>query len=471
MMLPASKHEPAGYLPVGRLATLAAVIAVLAALHLGREILMPLALAMLVSFTLVWPVARVERMGLGRTLSVGLVVGGLAAVLSATCWMAFTQLHAVVDELPSHRTAIKEKVGALVSRFAAMEAAGQALVPDETAVVTPDAMHDRTAKPAAGTSPDTPLYMVAIDAGPTLLRKLPAALASLLDPLGTAGMVVLFVLCMLLYREDLRNRLIRLVGRGDLTGATLAINEASRRIGQFLGFQTLINGGCGLVVALGLYLLGVPGWALWGFLYTLLRFLPYVGAWIGAAMPVAMALAASPGWGLFLSACAFFAVVEGVANLVVEPWLHSESTGASSFAVLVAAAFWTWLWGPVGLVLAMPLTTVVVVMGKSVRQLGFLNVLLGTDEGMSVTDRFYQRVVGNDLDEAMRILTEVADGRPLAETYEEVLVAGLAMAERDRMEGKLTEDEYASVCDNIRDSLEEMEKEQPVAPSAAPTEV
>jgi hypothetical protein len=286
---------------------------------------------------------------------------------------------------------------------------------------------------------------------------LPAALNTVFSPIGTMGVIMLFAVYMMVKREDLRNRFIRLTSNGELTATTLALAEASRRIGRYLGMQVLINATSGLTVALGLYLLGVSGWALWGFLYCLLRFLPYVGPLVGSAMPAAMALAVSPAWNLFLATVAFLLVVEVIINLVLEPWLYGGSTGISSFAILVSAVVWAWLWGPIGLLLAMPLTVVMVVLGKSVRHLAFLDILLGTDEALSPADRYYQRVIANDPDEAIRILGEIATETPVAEILEGVLLPALTAADRGRAAGRLTVEEYDAACENIRDSLEALE--------------
>ncbi len=441
----------------GRTSTFLVVILVVAVLYVGRDILMPLGLALLVSYVLGRPVALLEKRGVGRPWAVGLVAGVLMILLGASGWMAWQQLRGVLDELPSHSIAIKEKVGALVRRVAAVQAAGEALVHEEPGSSPTDAAPAKAAPVAGGVSSLRSPPASPDDVGPSLLRQMPAALGWVIGPVGTGSMIMLFAVFMLLHREDLRNRLLRLIGNEDLTGTTLAVTDASQRIGRYLGMQVLINGASGVAAAIALLLLGIPGWALWGCLYALLRFLPYVGPILGVAMPVATALAVSPGWSLFFATLAVLLVMEVIINLLVEPWLYGGSTGVSSFAVLVAAAFWTWLWGPIGLLLAMPLTVVVVVLGKSVRQLGFLHVLFGVDEVLSPGDRYYQRAIANDLDEALRILEEVAAKGALGDAYEELLVPGLVAAERDRQAGKLTEEGYAVACENIRDSLDEME--------------
>jgi len=465
----AAPEPPRLTTPHRRLITVLTVVAVLAIVHFGRDLLMPFALAVLVSFALQRPVSRLERWGLGRAWSVGIVMSAVLCLLTAIGWLVVSQMKGVIDELPDHRLAITDKLSAVTRHLVRMQQAGEALVTEREPAVT-----GTTAAPPLpvprGTSPEQPLFATIVDADPLLLRQLPAALVSLLNPLGTAGMVMLFAIFMLFHREDLRNRLLRLVSNGDLTATTHALNDALQRISRYLGRQVLVNGSFGLAVGAGLLLIGVPGWALWGLLCAMLRFLPYIGMLLGASMPLAMALATSHGWDLFLATAGLFVGIELLVNLAVEPWLYGASAGVSPFAVLVAAAVWTWLWGPVGLLLAMPLTVVIVVLGKTIPGLGFLNVLFGTDEALPIVDRFYQRLLANDPDESMRILEKVAATMPFVEVCETVLVPALSLAEHDRTAGKIVEAEYTSACDTIRDAADDLEHRLPplVAGALAP---
>jgi predicted PurR-regulated permease PerM len=445
---PAASNDLTGlHSTVRRAVTFLAAMAVLVALYFGRGVLVPVSLALLLTFALGGPVSRLEKLGLGRGLSVALVMGALMVVLSCLAWVVFTQLEGVLEELPAHRVAIRHKVSALASHFSALKELSNYLGPDTPS--TPTA--------TVGTSPDQPLYVSPAQTGSGVLQGLASVLASLLNPIGTAGMVMLFALFMLLHREDLRNRCIRLMSHGDLTVTTQALTESGDRVGRYLATQATINTTFGAVMAVGLLLLGVPGWALWGFLCGLLRFVPYIGGFLGIALPAAMALATTPGWGLFFATIGVWAAVEVTINVALEPRFYGASAGISPFAVLVGAAVWTWLWGPVGLVLAMPMTVVVVVLGKNVPQLAFLHVLLGNEEVLSPGDRYYQRMIARDPFEGVKILEEVAETQTLAEIYETILIPALAAAERDRAAGKLGEDDYTAACDDIRESLEEME--------------
>jgi predicted PurR-regulated permease PerM len=443
--------------PGSKLKTLVTIVAVLAVLHVARDIVMPFALAVLLTFALAWPVTQLERRGLPRGVSVALVVVLVLGVVAAGGWIVLHQMQSVLHELPKNRAALADKLGALYAHLRSFESFGDTLVPSAPPGGGAVAIAPSPVLPEPGTTPDRPLYTAPADGGRALLWQVPAALGSVLAPLGTAAMVLLFVVFMLVNREDLRNRFLRVISQGDLTRTTRAVTEAWRRTGRYLGRQAIVNCAFGLAMGLGLFLLGVPGWALWGLLCTLLRFLPYIGTMLAVSMPMAMAIATSDGWGLFWATAALFLAVEIVVNLLIEPWFYAEGAGVSPFAVLVAAALWTWLWGPMGLVLAMPLTVVVVVLGRSVPQLAYLDVLLGTDEVLTAKDRFYQRLMANDPDEATTIVEEVAATAPLPDVCETLLVPALAALERDHDAGKLTDAEYAAVCTNVREAFEELE--------------
>jgi predicted PurR-regulated permease PerM len=444
-------------LPGGRLGKLVGVIVVLAALHFGRDLVVPLALALLLAFALTGPVTRLERFGLRRSWAVGLVaIGVLGAVLGAG-WVVVTQTTTVLSELPTHRAAIHEKLAVVLEPMQKVAQAGRQMVPQDP---VPESGPPVWSPGVPGSSPRWPLYTTPAEAGSAFFRGIPAAVSSLLNPIGTAGMVLLFAVFMLLNREDLRNRSLRLLSNGNLTATTQAMTEAWARIGRYLGRQTLVNGFFGAALALGLLVIGVPGWALWGLLCGMLRFLPYVGILLGISMPLAMALA-MPGWEPLLGTAGLFVLLELVVYVGIEPWLYGGSAGVSPFAVLMSAALWTWLWGPIGLLLAMPLTVVLVVTSKSVPQLAFLDVLLGTDAVLTPSDRYYQRLMAHDAVEARRVLDEVGAEQPAA-VHEQVLVPALAAIERDRRAGLFADDVYAALCDGVRDSVDELEASNPL---------
>ena len=224
----------------------------------------------------------------------------------------------------------------------------------------------------------------------------------LISPLATAGIVIVFVIFMLLKREDLRDRVIRLVGSRDLPRTTQALDDAARRVGRYLLMQLVVNTTYGIPIGIGLWLIGIPNPILWGMLCTVLRFVPYIGPVIAAFFPLALAIAVDPGWSTLLWAGALFIVVELISNNVIEPWLYGSSTGLSPVAVIAAAVFWTWLWGPIGLLLSTPLTVCLVVLGRHVPQLAFLDVLLGNEPVLSPPEHLYQRLLVGDRDRGDR---------------------------------------------------------------------
>jgi hypothetical protein len=271
---------------------------------------------------------------------------------------------------------------------------------------------------------------------------------------------------MLLQREDLRDRLIRLIGSGQVGATTSALNDAAQRVSRYLLMQTTINGTYGLAVGIGLSAMGLRGAALWGLLCGLLRFIPYLGTWLGAAMPVVLSLAIFDTWTRPLMIIGYFILLETLAYAVMEPWLYGLSTGVSPMAVLVAAIFWTWLWGGVGLFLATPLTVCLVVLGKFVPQLGFLNVLLGDQPVLEPKDRVYQRLLALDQEDALDLLEKSLRDSSLEEVYDTVLIPALALAEADRHRGDLDEHKESFILQSMREIIDELGEHSLSAASA-----
>jgi hypothetical protein len=278
----------------------------------------------------------------------------------------------------------------------------------------------------------------------------------LLQPLATTGLVIVFVLFFLLQREDLRDRFIRLAGTRDLQRTTQALDDAAQRLSRYLLVQTGINTCFGILIGAGLWFIGVPNPLLWGILAMLLRFVPYIGSVIAAIFPALLALAVDPGWSMVAWTGALFLVVEPITGQIIEPYLYSHSTGLSAVAVVVAAAFWTWLWGPVGLLLSTPLTLCLVVLGRHVDSLEFLNVILGDQPALTREENFYQRVLANDPDEAARQAEEFLKEKPLAAYYDEVALRGLALAQRDVNRGALDHDHRLRIKEAIDGLLDDL---------------
>jgi hypothetical protein len=303
-------------------------------------------------------------------------------------------------------------------------------------------------------------------------------LGVLVGPLGTGAMVVVFTLFMLVEREDMRDRMIRLVSGGKYMVTTRALNDAAQRISRYMLAQSIINGSYGVIVALGLWLIGLtmgggtpfPNFLLWGVLCAILRFIPFVGPWIAAAFPIALSLAVYPGFDVFAATAGMFVLIELLSNNLMEPWLYGASTGMSTVAVLVAAVFWTWLWGPVGLLLSTPLTVCIVVVGRYVPQLKFLDVLLGDEPALPPHVTYYQRLLAGDRKEAAAVAREHAAAAGAAQVADDVIIPALVLARRDREHSGLSADDEAFIFAATREILDRLgdDGSRTDAPPAAP---
>ena len=326
-----------------------AIGVMIAMLYFGRNILIPLALAFVLSFLLTPLVSSLQRLHLGRVPSV-LIVLGFGLVLTATVgWGVAAQLLEITSHIQDYRSNLDEKIHSLHSRKSGpiVQATNTVHELNRELAMAPGIVADSAKSNKDGTvHPGRPIPVQVVAPPTNLLEDLRALLGPLAGPIETAGLVVIFMAFMLINREDLRNRLLRLGGQRQLTVMTQALEEASERLSHYLLLQLLVNGCYGLLFGIGLYLIGIPHALLWGALGALLRFVPYVGTWIATALPMAMAAAVFPGWKQCLFAFILFAVLELFAANVVEPWLYGSYTGISPLAILVAAVFWATLWGP-----------------------------------------------------------------------------------------------------------------------------
>ena len=427
--------------------TLGVFVVVMAALYIGRSVFVPLALAVLISFALAPLVLLLRRGHLGRIPSVILAVLVAVGMLGGVAGLLGDQLINLADNLPAYQENLRTKIRSL------KEAAPGGGLMERTTEVLRDLgseLSDPGAAQPAGTGTREPVP-VRIEPPPatplTILRNIGGPV---MGPLGTAGIVFVFVVFILIQREDLRDRLIRLAGAKDLRRTTEALDEAATRVTRYLLTQLTLNVLYGVPVGVGLALLGVPNPVLWGVLAAVLRFIPYLGPVIAASFPIALSVAVDPGWTLPLMTLGLFLVLELFSNNVLEPWLYGSSTGLSPFAVVLAAIFWTTLWGPVGLLLATPLTVCLVVLGRYVPQLEFLDVLLGNGPVLSPPARIYQRLLARDPDEAAQAADEMAGERPVAEVYDAAVIPALRLAEDDRARGALDQ----TTLDAVRDGVE-----------------
>jgi predicted PurR-regulated permease PerM len=435
---------------------------IVVALYFGQVVLVPLALAVILSFVLAPAVRLLKRGGLPNAPSVILVVVVAFAVIFGVGALITQQVSSLARELPRYQITLKEKVTALREATSGSGGAFQQ---------ASDTLKDLQKQLEAPTVPGSPSVSVTVTplqgplgpgAGrnpipvevhtpaPTPLDQLQSIIGIVLEPLATFGAVLLFVLFLLMQREDVRDRAIRLMGSHDLEKSTTAMDDAGDRLSKYFLGMTAINAAFGIIVGVGLWMIGVPSPVLWGVLAMLMRFVPFIGSFIAAACPLMLAAAVDPGWSMFLWTFALYAISEPIMGSVVEPLVQSHRTGLSPLAIVLAAAFWTLLWGPIGLLLAIPLTVVLVVLGRHVERLEFLNVVLGDTPPLSPSERFYQRMLAGDPAEAVEQAEKFIKDRPLIDYYDEVVLEGLRLAQADADRGTLE----PSRLDDIRDTGE-----------------
>ena len=435
--------------------TLIAVVVVIAGLYFGRAVLVPLALAVVLTFLLAPIAGWVEKCRLHRVPSVLIVLVLAFAALASVGWIVTGQLMNIVDQLPNYQSNIHDKIQSLrVTKGNRLSNATNAVAELSNEIsAASEAGADKKAERTSGARPIPVQVAQPPSNAPQYLR---AVIGPLTGVFETSAMVIVFTLFMLVKREDLRNRVIRLAGGGRLNVVTQALDDASRRLSHYLLLQVMVNTTYGGIFAIGAYWIGIPHALLWGVLAGLLRFVPYVGSLIAAAFPMSMALAVFPGWHQVGLIFGLFVILEVVVSNVVEPWLYGAHTGVSSLAILVAAVFWTILWGPLGLILSTPLTVCLILMGRYVPQLSFLEVLLGDEPVIPVEAHFYQRLLAMDQDEARDIAEVYLKEKPIGNFYDSVLIPALALAEQDRHLNSLDTATASFVSQSTRELIEEL---------------
>jgi predicted PurR-regulated permease PerM len=432
-------------------------------LYFGREVLIPLALSVLLAFLLAPGVRHLERRKVPRAVATAIMVGMSCVVMAALIWVSVVQFLSLAASLPEYKKNIQEKVSILRSDpDGSLSKARRTIEEISTEMTKDEAKAARKAPSARLQAPSDRAVPVTIEERPSTPFEFMREIVTLMVvPLTVAGAVILFTFIILLRREDLRDRLIRLIGRGQLNVTTQVLEEAADRVSRYLRVQLIVNVTYGLPVGIALYALGIPNAALWGLLAAALRFIPYIGAWIAAAMPVGLAFAISDGWSLVVWTVAVFLVLEIISNNIVEPWVYGSSTGMSAIAIIAAAIFWTWLWGAIGLLLAVPLTVCLVVMGRYIPQFAFLSIMLGDQPVLPLEERFYQRLLARDQEEAVELAETYVGEHGLEALYEDVLIPVLNLAERDRHNDVLTDDRTRFVFDSMRTLVDDM-SERPV---------
>jgi predicted PurR-regulated permease PerM len=443
---------------------------VLVAVYWAQSIFIPIAMGVYLTFLLNPLVRALERLRLGRVPSVLLSVILLAIVLGAVGWVVTKQVAGLVDEMPRYTTLFKKRMEYLRASARWIERT----VRDINDEVTPkpdkiegDAKDDsaeakRTDEKVPG--PEKPKTVAVQPESVPWVARLPSFLGSVAESLAAFALAIVLVLFMLIKREDLRNRLIWLMGHGRLTVTTKALDDAGQRISRFLAMQLIVNGTFGLCLGVGLFFIGLDYAILWGFLAAMLRYLPYVGTWIAAILPISLSLGMFDGWVAPALVIGLFVVIELICSNVVEPRVFGRTMGVSEVALLVTAAFWAFLWGPIGLLLSNPLTVCLVVLGKHVPQLEVFNVLLGDEPVLDPDVSFYQRLLARDLDEASQRVQAHAQATSPERVYDDLLIPALTAMNRDRESDELSESDEQFILRATQEMVEDLE-DVPAAPA------
>jgi len=450
---------------------LAVTAIVVAALYLAQDVLVPITLAVMLSFVLS-PVSNVlRRLGLWRAPSVVVSVLLALAVIGGLGTLIGSQAAGLAEDAPRYADAIGQKVAGAqalaTSRLGFLLRAFGG--PGETAGAPPPQALPTARGRTRGTvsAPQAPLLVELARPKTSALTVALTILEPVLAPLETTFIVLIVAVFILMQKQDLRDRFIRVFGSADLHRTTLALDEAGARLSRFFIAQLGINASFGLVFGVGLWAIGIPTPALWGGLAGLLRFVPYIGPLLGVLPPLALGAAIDPGWWTAAWVALLFVVVEPFTAYVVEPLLYGHSTGLSPASVIVAAIFWTWLWGPIGLILSTPLTLCLVVMGRHVRSLEFFDVLLGDRPPLSAVDTFYQRILSDDPDDALANAESLLGDRSLLDYYDSVVLPALKLAAADEATGKVTRERAAEMNRSMLAVIDELREHVDIEPGAA----
>jgi predicted PurR-regulated permease PerM len=443
------------------LTTVLVAAAIVAALYFGREVLLPMALAVLLSFVLAPPVRLLQRLYLPRFAAVTIVVLLAFGVIFGLGTLMFAQVSQLAGDLPRYQSNLGEKIQALRGAATAsgtLEQASQVLRNLQKELDRPKSADPASpATPDASAVPNRPIPVEVRQPDPGALQTLATLIAPLIHPLATTGIIIIFVVFFLLQQQDLRNRLIRIAGSHDLQRTTLAMDDAGKRLSRLFLMQLALNAAFGLIIGIGLWAIGVPSAPLWGLLAMVLRFVPYIGAIVAAIFPLIVATAVDPGWSMMLMTAALFLIVEPLIGHVIEPLVYGHSSGLSPVAVVVSATFWTWLWGPIGLILATPLTMCLVVLGRHVERLKFFEVLLGDRPALSPSESAYQRMLAGDPIEATEQAQSLLKDRTLTEYYEQILMGALRLAWADSQRGRLDQQEAQRIRNTVAELVEDLE--------------
>ncbi len=443
-----------------------AVLGIVAALYFAKAIFLPLALGILLTFLLAPAVRLLRNWGVPRVAAVVLVVAFACTVFLGVGALVGQQMTQLAQQLPEYQFTIQEKI-----RSVRDAASGGTLERISTFLrnvnqeIRKKEGQDSQGAQVSGSSQTAPMPVEIHQPEPAAAQVIQRVLQPLAEPLTTGGLVVIFVTFFLLQRQDLRDRFLKLAGSHDLQRTTEALDDGARRLSRYFLAQTSLNLLFGVIVGTGLTFIGVPNPVLFGILAMVLRFVPYIGAFIAAAFPVALAIAVDPGWTMALLTIALFVVVEPLIGQVVEPLVYGHSTGLTPVAVIIAATFWTWLWGPIGLLLSTPLTVCLGVLGRHIEWLRFVDVMIGDEPPLTPAQSFYQRVLAGDADEALDQLEQILKRRSLSACYDEIVLPALILAQIDFRRGVLDAKHVAQINETVHGLIADLSEHDDVTPA------
>src|SRR6266702_1793544 len=445
-----------------------AVLGIVAALYFARAIFLPLALAIVLTFVLAPPVRMLRGLGVPRVPAVVLVVAFACAIFLGIGLLVGQQVTELAQKLPEYQFTIQEKI-----RSVRDAASGGTLERISTFLrnvnqeIRKNQSHGLQGAPAPDVAQNAPVAVEIHQPEVAPAQVIQGVLQPLVEPLTTGGLVVIFVTFFLLQRQDLRDRFLKLAGSHDLQRTTEALDDGARRLSRYFLAQTSLNVLFGIIVGTGLTFIGVPNPVLFGILAMVLRFVPYIGAFIAAAFPVALAIAVDPGWTVALLTIALFLVVEPLIGQVIEPLVYGHSTGLTPVAIIMAAMFWTWLWGPIGLLLSTPLTVCLGVLGRHIPGLRFLDVMIGDEPPLSPAQSFYQRALAGDVDEAVDQAEQILRCRSLSYVYDNVGLNALLLEHIDLRRGVLNARHVAQINEAVRELIADAAEYEDVTPEPA----
>ncbi|SFP44967.1 AI-2E family transporter [Sphingomonas rubra] len=456
----AAQIRPASAPELKTLAAVAVGTMVIAALYFGQDVLIPITLAVMLSFVLSPVVNLLQRWRLWRAPAVIVTVLAALGVLGLIGTLIGSQAASLTADAPQYARTIQAKVegvqGFALTRMASLTkefGGGSHARPASASAAAP-----------AGSGERRPVPVEVVQSGTSPFAIAKTVVEPILGPLETTILVLIVAIFVLMQKEDLRDRFIRLFGSSDLHRTTRALDDAGQRLSKYFLSQLAVNTCFGLVIGIGLWLIGVPSPAMWGVMAGLLRFVPYIGSFLAAVAPAALAAAVDPGWGMAIEVVALFVVIEPITGYVVEPLLYGHSTGLSPVSVIVSAIFWTWLWGPIGLIMSTPLTLCLVVMGRHVKSLEFFDVLLGDRPALTPVETFYQRILADNPDEALAQAEALLTDRSLADYYDGVVLEGLKLAVEDQARGTIDQARAAGMTRSMRSIVADLQ------PRAAPVD-